>query len=356
MLRRGVRSILILGGWTLLGVFFASQTYITYAYSKRPATWGQSLTLALSEWYIWAALSLIILRLARWFPIEQKTWRRSMAVHVPASVFFSILHLVIYVAVAPLTMRMYASRELFRAFFPTKFHPGVLTYWAIVGVGHARDYYRRYRERELRASQLEARLAQTQLQVLKMQLHPHFLFNTLHAVSTLMHKDVEAADRTIARLSDLLRMTLENAGVQEVPLKQELEFLQPYLEIEQIRFPDRLRVKTDIDPLALDALVPNLILQPLVENAIRHGIALSPTAGRIEIRARRAGDSVEIHVRDDGPGLPAGPPEGLKEGLGLANTRARLEQLYGPAQRFEVANAPEGGWVVAMTIPFRTAP
>jgi sensor histidine kinase YesM len=337
--------------WTMLGVFFASQTYITYAYSRRPTTWRQALTLALSEWYIWALLALVVVRLARRFPFERGAWGRAALVHIPAGIVFSYLHLGIYVLLAPVTLQRYASRELFQAFFPSKFHNGVLTYFAIVGVSHALGYYRRYRERELRASQLEARLAQAQLQVLKMQLHPHFLFNTLHAISALMHRDVDAADRMVARLSDLLRMTLAAAGVQQVPLRQELEFLEPYLEIEQTRFQDRLRIAMYVAPETLDALVPNLILQPIVENAIRHGIAGSPAAGRLEIHAARDGERLRIQVRDDGPGLASE----WKEGLGLANTRARLEQLYGSSQALEFTDAAGGGLEVTMTIPFRAA-
>src|SRR5262249_40591374 len=199
---------------------------------------------------------------------------------------------------------------------------------------------------ELKASQLEARLAQAQLQALKMQLHPHFLFNTLHAISALMRKDVEEADRMITRLSDLLRLTLENVGAQEATLRQELEILGRYLEIEQRRFGDRLQVKMEIEPETLDARAPNLILQPLVENAIRHGIAPRSAPGLIEIRASRAGDKLELQVRDNGVGLPTDHREPIKEGVGLANTRARLEQLYGAAYRFEVNNFYRCGMIV----------
>jgi LytS/YehU family sensor histidine kinase len=232
----------------------------------------------------------------------------------------------------------------------------MLNYWGILAVSHTLDYYRKYRERELRTSQLEARLAQAQLQVLKMQLHPHFLFNTLNAISALMHRDVEIADRMIARLGELLRLTLASAGAQEVPLKQELDFIKPYLEIEQARLGPRLQVITQIEPATLTALVPNLILQPLVENAVRHGIAPRAKAGRIEIRAYRAGDQLHLEVWDDGPGLTQAPPVNLKGGIGLANTRARLQQLYGPAHRFDLRNGDSRGLVVTLEIPFHEDP
>src|SRR5262245_40790860 len=201
---------------------------------------------------------------------------------------------------------------------------------------------------------LETQLAQAQLQSLKMQLHPHFLFNTLHAISALMDDDVKAARRMIARLSELLRLTLENAGQQEFSLRQELDALERYLEIEQIRFQDRLTVRLAVAPETLDASVPNLILQPIVENAIRHGIAPRSSAGWIEIRAERREGMVELQVIDDGPGLqPAG--EELREGIGLTNTRARLRQLYGDEHRIEIEDAAEGGLAVKLSIPYRQA-
>jgi two-component system, LytTR family, sensor kinase len=186
-----------------------------------------------------------------------------------------------------------------------------------------------------------------------MQLHPHFLFNTLHSISALVHKDPEAADRMIARLGDFLRLTLENSGAQEVSLQKELEFLKCYLEIERVRFRDRLTTRLDIDPQSLDTPVPNLILQPIVENALRHGVAPRSSPGRIEISAKRDNGSLRIQVRDNGPGLPAiSATNGrFREGLGLANTRARLAQLYGGSHRLELANAPEGGLVVTLEIP-----
>ncbi len=186
-----------------------------------------------------------------------------------------------------------------------------------------------------------------------MQLHPHFLFNTLHSISALVHKDPECADRMIARLGDFLRLTLENSGAQEVSLQKELEFLRCYLEIERVRFQDRLTTHMEIDSRALDTPVPNLILQPIVENALRHGIAPRSTPGRIEISAKRKNGSLRIEVQDNGPGISAiSKPNGrLREGLGLANTRARLRQLYGAEHSFELSDAPGGGLLVALEIP-----
>jgi len=222
----------------------------------------------------------------------------------------------------------------------------LLVYWIIVLTSHAAGYYRRYREGELRASQ-------AQLQALKMQLHPHFLFNSLHSVSALIHKDPEAADRMITRLGDFLRMTLDNAATQEVGLRKELEFLNCYLAIEGIRFNDRLTTEVKVDPRALDCRVPNLILQPIVENAIRHGVAPRSAPGRVEVSAERVGDKLRLRVKDDGPGIQSAKSNGVgsRGGVGLANTRARLEHLYGKAYRFEMTNDPRGGLVVTLELP-----
>ncbi|MEK6286194.1 MAG: histidine kinase [Acidobacteriota bacterium] len=239
-----------------------------------------------------------------------------------------------------------------------------MSYGTIFLVSYAIDYYRRHQEEEVKISRLKAELAEAQLQVteaqlqaLKMQLHPHFLFNTLNSISALLDEDVDAADQMLARLGDLLRMTLENSGAQEVTLQEELEFLRCYLEIEQVRFHDRLTVIMNIEPETLDARVPNLILQPIVENAIRHGIVSRIAPGQIEINAKRSGDTLQLEVKDNGRGLHRGEASSgrIKEGLGLTNTRARLEQLYRAAHRFELSDAPEGGLQVMLEFPFVTA-
>jgi sensor histidine kinase YesM len=227
----------------------------------------------------------------------------------------------------------------------------LLIYWIIVCVSLAFDYYRKFRDRELRAADLERRLAEARLMALQMQLNPHFLFNTLHTISALMHKDVEAADSMVARLSDLLRLALENTDANEVPLEQELDFLRRYLEIEQTRFGDRLAVNLDIAPETLTVPVPNLLLQPLVENAIRHGIEPHRRPGTITLRATRDGDWLRLQVSDNGGGVPAGLA--IQEGVGLANTRSRLQHLYGAAHRFDCARSAEGGFEVRVAVPFR---
>lgn len=343
------KAAAILGCWTLLALFFTSQLYLGYYYNRYPISWRGALVLSFSDWYPWAILSPAILWLSHRFPLDKWHWRGSLLVHLSAGAGFTVVKLIMEFGALH-----FLTAGPVRPMSPMKFHPNLLTYWAVVGVGHAIDYYSKYRERELRASQLEARLAQAQLEVLKMQLHPHFLFNTLHAISALMHRDVEAADRMLARLSELLRLTIENTGVEEVPLKQELDFLQRYLEIEQTRFGERLAVRMEIESKTLDAQVPNLILQPLVENAVRHGIAPRSSPGSIEIRARQRDGSLVLEVSDDGPGLADSNGNAPKRGVGLANTRARLEQLWGERAQFHLTSPPGKGVTVQVIIPFHT--
>src|SRR5262245_26280491 len=348
--RRWARWILIFGVWTLLGALSAARIIISYTYTGYGISLRRALTIALGDWYAWALLSPAIAWMARRFAIERRSWLRSLLVHLPASIFFSILKMVIEYRLLlwldPASVQRYSGLQ-----FPST----LFTYYAILGAIYAFNYYNKYRAHELKSSQLQAQLAQAQLEALKMQLHPHFLFNTLHAISSLMRRDIDAAERMITRLSDLLRLTLENVGAQETPLRQELEFLEGYLEIEQTRFRDRLEVKMEVEPETLDARVPNLILQPLVENAVRHGIAPRAAPGVIEISAKRDDNKLELQVRDNGVGLPDDKRARIKEGVGLANTRARLEQLYGADYRIDLSNRDKGGLVVSLTIPFRAA-
>jgi signal transduction histidine kinase len=227
---------------------------------------------------------------------------------------------------------------------------GVVGYLLLVGVAHAVKYAQTARERELAQSQLETQLAQGQLHVLKMQLHPHFLFNTLHAISTLVHSKPDQAEQMIANLSEMLRATLARRDAQEVTLREEIALLEPYLDIEKIRFGDRLSVTLQVPDDAMDAVVPHLLLQPLVENAIRHGIAPQPGGGRIAIRARVRGGSLEVEVEDDGVGMPADP---RPDGVGLGNTRARLHRLYGERHAFRIDSSPGRATRVTVMMPLR---
>lgn len=336
--------------WTLLGLSYASQFKISSAKAGLEVSWTHAINHALADWYVFALLSIPVGRVARRFRFESGTRARSFMAHLTASILFSGAYMVLRAFVGQWQSGADFS-EAFKPLLVKAWHFNLLVYWVIVAVSQAFDYYRRYRERELRAAELEKGLAQAKLQALQMQLNPHFLFNTLHSISSLMHKDVEAADRMIARLSDLLRAALEGAGTQEVALQQELDLLQLYLGIEQIRFGNRLTVKMNIAPDTLKARVPNLILQPLVENAIRHGIEPRARPGCIEVQAHCQNGNLALAVSDNGAGL--GQNGAIKEGVGLSNTRARLRELYGDAHRFELLRGAEGGVRIELSIPLR---
>lgn len=347
---RWTRWVAYLLGWTLVGLFFASQTYLAYKYSGGNPQLELILKFSLSEWCIWALLAPGVIWLGRKLSLERGRRGRSLAVHAVVSVAVALAH--------------WGLNNLCRHYllgFPGalslaySFHSNLVTYWILVGGTCGYHYYLRYRQGELHAAQLSAQLAQAQLQALRTQLHPHFLFNTLNAIATLVHRDPEAADQMIARLSDLLRLTLEGIGVQEVPLAKEIEFLRGYLEIEQARFGDRLTVDMQIAPEVLGARIPYLILQPLVENAIRHGIAPRSQPGRVVVRAKLENGLLILEVRDNGPGVAGGVNASARQGLGLSNTRCRLERLYGQHQRFETRNGSDGGLVVTLTFPFHPA-
>jgi len=350
MQKRWSRLLLGFCFWTLLGLSFASQFYISSAKAGLEVSWKQAVNHALADWYVFALLAIPVVQLARRFRFEGGTWVRSLAAHAIASVGFSFAYMVLRAGVGQWQSQL-AFAEVFKMLLVKTWHFNLLIYWVILVVSHAFDYYRKYRERELRASELEKHLVQAKLQALQMQLNPHFLFNTLHSISSLMHKDVEAADRMIVRLGDLLRAALAGAGTQQVTLRRELALLELYLSIEQIRFGSRLSVKLSIAPDTLEAQVPNLILQPLVENAIRHGIEPRARPGCIELQAQRRAEVLSLIVSDNGAGL--GHKGVIKEGVGLSNTRARLQELYGAAQRFEMHRGPEGGVRVELSIPFR---
>jgi two-component system LytT family sensor kinase len=350
--RRWIKWPLAFAFWTSIGLSFAFQFYISSAKAGMDVSWNQAVRYALGDWYVFAVLSVPVVWLAGRFHFESGSHARSLAVHIPCSLAFSFAYMVLRAWIGRWQSEA-SFAEAFQPLLVKTWHFNLLIYWVIVAVSFAFDYYRKFRERELLAAELEKSLVQAKLQALQSQLNPHFLFNSLHSISALMHKDVEAADSMIVRLSDLLRAALERSDSHEVTLREELKFIQRYLEIEQIRFGDRLMVKMDIAQDTLEAQVPNLILQPLVENAIRHGIEPHAKAGRIELRAQRTDGVLTLEVWDNGAGLKKNGA--VQEGVGLSNTRARLRTLHGKAHSFELRNAPEGGLRVRLSIPFRKA-
>lgn len=357
---RGFRWLLIFSAWSLLGLFICSQNFVAYSRMKRAVPWSELLAMSLGICFLWALATPLILWLIHRFKIERENWLRHGLIHLLASLVLSVSikvfhEYLMFSFVYPSKSVQSFSISAAAQNFYTIFDYWIQIYWLILLVVHATEFYQRSQQNEWKASQLESRLAEAQLQALKTQLNPHFLFNTLNAVSALMHRDVRAANRMMTQLSDLLRLSLETSGAQEVPLKLELDFLDRYIEIQRARFPDRLYVRLEVQPEVLDALVPNFILQPLVENAIRHGIARRSSPGSVIITARRVNGLVEMVVRDNGVGFPAGRHLLPREGVGLANTRARLRHLYGAAHRFELRNVPAGGAEVLIVIPFRPA-
>ena len=344
---------------TLFALVSAGQVHLYGHAVGREVDIGRLVPIYLARWYIWVALTPFIFAAARRWQLGGDAGRGARALNtlilVVASVVFALLHsalsalvdIALGAARAPVPL---AVTEHVGAFFVS----GLVVCAAIIAVYHAIDYYRRYRSRELRASDLGAQLAQTKLQLLRMQLQPHFLFNTLNAVSSLMHEDVEAADAMLAALGGLLRAALHGDGAEEVPLRQEVELTSCYLDIMQLRFGGELSTSITIAPDALDALVPNMLLQPLVENSVLHGVAPRHHGGRIEVRAERVEGSLVMTILDDGPGIPDDWDERGSLGVGLSNTRSRLRRLYGATQRMEISNRAEGGLRLALTIPFHT--
>jgi two-component system, LytTR family, sensor kinase len=356
--RYGLPWSIVFVAATLLGLLSSTLAWqFTVSTGRYPANWRTLLILNTTYWYLWALFTPAIIWLSQHFRFERQGLWRALAVHLPSVVVFSLTH------IATMTgMQWWFARAQGRPFSwwseaqrtaLLNFDWEMMTYWTIVGLSHAILYYRESRHRALRAAQLETRLVEAQLKALQQQLHPHFLFNTLHAISALMHRDVEEADRTLMRLSDLLRLTLESIGRQEILLQAELDFLTKYLQIEQTRFADRLKVRFDVQPETLDTLVPNLILQPLVENAIKHGVAKKAGPGHIEISTRRDGDKLHMEVRDDGVGLSEDALTALQKGIGVSTTRARLQHLFGADYRFEF-HRQASGLTVVVAIPWRT--
>lgn len=348
--RKFLKPAIIFSAWTLFGLFFASQHYVGRVYFGRVPSWAEALSVWMTCAYSWALLTPAVLWVIERFPIKKETWKKSLLVHLPAAALFSLSGLAIYV-LARNVLFPNQPTPTFKGLLVVDYHQGLLTYAVIVGICYGLDYYRKYREHEIAAAQFQAKLAQAQLAALKSQLHPHFLFNTLNTIAVLMDEDTQLARKMLVRLSDLLRIVLKKEAADEVTLKQEIEFLESYLEIEQIRFQDRLKVKMSVDANTLNAKVPDLILQPLVENAIKHGIAPRSSVGQIEIRAERQNGNLLLEVRDDGVGIKEGI-ERNGNGVGLANTKARLESLYGANFNFAIRNAEEGV-VASLSIPFK---
>jgi two-component sensor histidine kinase len=352
----------VLGVWAVLGIIYAGPIYLEVRAEGMDHAASRVFSWGILTWCAWAPLTPVMVWLARRYSLVGSTWKRNVLVHLPAFLIISAAH---SAAATFITLTVKPFDNMGKsplAFWPRflsrmqgAFGSDLLVYGAVIGVCYAFDYYRKYREREFLATQLEAQLAQAQLDSHRTQLHPHFLFNTLNGIVSLVRDNKnDAAVNMLVGLSDLLRHALEHSTQQEVELREEINFLELYLNIQQMRFSDRLQITIDIDPDTNRALVPSLILQPLAENALRHGIGRSVASGLVGISSHLENGSLKLIVFDNGAGLPENWQLKSSAGIGLANTAARLQQLYGENHRLDVRNRPEGGVEVVIVVPFRT--
>jgi two-component system LytT family sensor kinase len=342
----------LVAGALFLALMEVGQYYLrARAFDDMKFSVAESFTMIFPSWIILAAIVPVILFLVAKVRFERETIVRATIVHTFAAVAFCVIHLGA-TSLASSARSSYPFFQIFGKMFALYMVYDFVTYWAIVGVAVAVHYYRETRSRELMASRLQSSLNAARLDALRGQLNPHFLFNTLNGITTLaLKRDHDSVVRMLDRLSSLLRMTLDGNQAQLLPLSRELQLTDLYLEIQQMRFGERLTIRRNIDPAALDVQVPAMVIQPLVENALQHGISARPGAGEVTIGAWIAGDSIVLEVRDTGPGFTGGAP--TRQGIGLANTRARLEQMYGSAHRMDLSTAEEGGAVTRLTIPLR---
>ncbi|HEX6897951.1 MAG TPA: histidine kinase [Bryobacteraceae bacterium] len=352
---------MILCAWTIVGLLFAVRRIVLVEVQGTHVSWVIAGAPELVYWYVWAAYTPIVIGLAKRFPLTGPRFVPHIAIHTVTSLMMAPLGSVTAYFLSHGLLRLFLRitdpgapplPPTFTASVLSMSFTGVLTYWLVVGLYQSVHFYQAAMERQTRAAQLETQLSHAELENLKSQLHPHFLFNSLHTIGVLMQEDVEAASHLLVSLGDLLRMALERRE-NEITLQSELEFVGKYLEIEQTRFHDRLKVHMDIPIDLLGIYVPSLALQPLVENAIKHGISVDSAAGRLEIAAQRNNGRVSLRVRDDGPG-PA-PGSRLQFGVGLNNVRSRLKQLYGDESSLELTRGDGRGCEAIITIPLRSS-
>jgi len=343
-------AIAVWAFWTVLALLSVVQGALTVPPNAATFPWVRITLSRLADWYTCLLFIPPFIWLSRRFPVTERGWGRSIAALFAASGVFVVLKYLIFL---PLNRLITGQTNItFARLLAGNALIELIIFWAVIAVIQAFEFNRRLREQEHSAQALQARLTEAQLDALSAQLQPHFLFNTLSAVTTLMHRDVAAADRMVNRLGELLRATLVRNGIHEIPLAEELALLDRYLDIMRVRFSDRLTVVVDVPDELRTALVPQLLLQPLVENALEHGIARRVGPGTVTIAARRSASELQLKITDDGPGLAPAPST---EGVGLANTRARLAQLYGPGQHLRLMPATDGGGLcVTVVIPWHT--
>ena len=341
--------------WTLLAFLSAAGAHVYWSFTDKPVSWTQLFAWNILISFVWSVLTPLVYELSRRYTFDRASWKLSLPIHILASIALAFVGAVSLVKLNPLVTWTQEPSVPFFAHVLSRTFMDIQRYWYVLLITQAIAFYGKYQERQLLSSQLEAQLANAQLEVLKIQLEPHFLFNTLNSIASLARHDGVAAENMTLRLADLLRMSLDGVGVHEVPLRQELMFLQKYVDIQLTRFQDRLSVETEIDPRTLETLVPNLILQPLVENAIRHGISPRRAPGFVRITTWRDRDDVWMEIRDNGVGFARGRGVAPAEGVGLRNTRGRLRQLYNEDHAMVLEDTPGGGCTVKIRVPYRTS-
>jgi two-component system LytT family sensor kinase len=364
-----IRScVAVFAVWTVIVVVFTAHEYLSYAADGRPGALLHVLYWSASEWYLWALLTPAVLLAAQRFPIGRHHWLAHTLLHVALALVFSTMQIALAYALDRAAVAVFASGEAslrtwlsgatasapatLAYLISRKTGFNVVVYTTIVLAGHLIGYYSLYRSRELRAARLEAELSRARLDALRSQLEPHFLFNSLNGIAEMVHVDAHAAERMIEDLAQLLRRALATSGPDEVPLSDELELLDAYCALERVRLGERLRLAREIEPQALHAHVPALLLQPLIENAVRYAVQPRADGGRVVLRAGRRNNRLFVEVEDDGPG----PSSGARDGVGLGNSRSRLATLYGAAHRFELSRAHSGGSLVTIELPWHIAP
>jgi two-component system LytT family sensor kinase len=351
-----IAAVQVFGVATLLGLIASGQHNIVMRADNGPTNVWHALGMGMPYWYLWALFLPMVAAAARRFPFTTARWLRHAPLHLVIALGIILLHSLLEMGIQHGFGIRHSSFGLFtrmsvaRAFWQLPVN--LLAYAAILGVVIAADSTRRAQREQRAASALGTELAEARLEALRAQLNPHFLFNAMNSIAMLVRRNDNATAVTmIAGLSDLMRTFLDEHPPQEVSLRDELAFLDRYLAVERLRFQDRLRIRIETDPKALDGMVPNLVLQPLVENAIKHGISRRAAAGRLDIEARSANGTLTLTVRDDGPGVNGAGA--LTHGIGLRNVRARLEHLYGAEQSLTLMEAPGGGALVTVTLPYR---
>lgn len=342
---------MVFAAWTFLAAFSSAQSAVYFINRGRPVPWGEMLPGRFADWYTCALFTPLFVWLAQRYPIDRRSWRKTLPLTLAVTSVCVVLKYSLLVAV---NHAFGIDDTTFGVELSRNFASESMAFWAVIGIIHAFEFNRRYRERELAAADLRVRLSEAQLEALRSQIQPHFLFNTLHSISTLMHRDVDAADSMLTRLSDLLRLTLKHRGANEISLREELSLADNYLAIMSIRFGDRLTIVRCIDADTLDTLVPQFILQPLLENALHHGVAVTSGPARIEIAASRRESSLLLSVADDGRGNAAATRR-ERHGMGLSNTRLRLEQLYGSNQSMTLEKLPDVGTRISIELPWHQA-